>query len=214
VTVGGLNQVKVFRIDTFGQVATIPVGRLPHGIWPSGDGTRVYVGLENDDQLAVIDTITNTVIANIATGQAAQAVNYVPGAVPVGDGRANLQPRGVAGEAAHFTLRPSEAGGEGEAPTSVTLFDQGLIQILQASVTGLEPHRPYVLGLSTGAEGAGAFEPLSTFMTNPAGSAIVNTTGPIRQIVHGEVDAERRYLAIAEDSGTTPGSIVQVQVTD
>ena len=31
------------------QVATIPVGRLPHGIWPSGDGTRVYVGLENDD---------------------------------------------------------------------------------------------------------------------------------------------------------------------
>jgi YVTN family beta-propeller protein len=58
VTVGGLNEVKVFRTDTFDQVATIPVGRLPHGIWPSGDGTRVYVGLENDDQLAAIDTIT------------------------------------------------------------------------------------------------------------------------------------------------------------
>ncbi len=52
VTVGGLNLVKVFRTDTFAQVATIPVGNLPHGVWPSGDGTRVYVGLENADGLA------------------------------------------------------------------------------------------------------------------------------------------------------------------
>src|ERR1700675_2162831 len=51
VTVGGLNQVKVFRTDDFSQVATIPVGKLPHGIWPSGDGSRVYVGLENADAL-------------------------------------------------------------------------------------------------------------------------------------------------------------------
>ena len=49
VTVGGLNEVKVFRTDDFSQVATIPVGKLPHGIWPSGDGTRIYVGLENAD---------------------------------------------------------------------------------------------------------------------------------------------------------------------
>jgi hypothetical protein len=154
------------------------------------------------------------VIANIAIGQAAQAVNYVPGAVPIGDGRANLQPLGVAGETAHFTLKPSDGGGDGGSPTSVTLFDQGLIQILQAAVTGLEPHKSYVLGLSTGADGGGAFEPLSTFMTNPAGSAIVNATGPIRQVVRGEISFARRYLAIAEESGTTPGSIVQVQVTD
>lgn len=37
VTVGGVNQVKVFRTDDFSQVATIDVGKLPHGIWPSGD---------------------------------------------------------------------------------------------------------------------------------------------------------------------------------
>ena len=49
VTIGGLNEIKVFRTDNFEQVATIPVGKLPHGIWPSGDGTRVYVGLENED---------------------------------------------------------------------------------------------------------------------------------------------------------------------
>ncbi len=58
VTVGGLNEVKVFRTDDFSLVATIPVGKLPHGIWPSGDGSRVYVGLENGDKLTAIDTLT------------------------------------------------------------------------------------------------------------------------------------------------------------
>ncbi|MDC6134757.1 YncE family protein, partial [Burkholderia gladioli] len=84
VTVGGLNQVKVFRTDDFSQVATIPVGNLPHGIWPSGDGTRVYVGLENADALAAIDTASNRVIATVPIGQAPQAVAYVPDAVPEG----------------------------------------------------------------------------------------------------------------------------------
>jgi DNA-binding beta-propeller fold protein YncE len=46
ITVGALNEVQVFRTDDFTKVVTIPVGKLPHGIWPSGDGTRVYVGLE------------------------------------------------------------------------------------------------------------------------------------------------------------------------
>src|ERR1700724_1262882 len=41
VTIGGLNEVKVFRTDDFSQVATIPIGALPHGLSPSGDGNRV-----------------------------------------------------------------------------------------------------------------------------------------------------------------------------
>jgi YVTN family beta-propeller protein len=36
VTIGGRNEVQVFRTDDFSKVATIPVGALPHGIWPSG----------------------------------------------------------------------------------------------------------------------------------------------------------------------------------
>ena len=48
ITVGGENVVKVYTTADKPQlVATIPTGELPHGIWPSGDGTRVYVGLEN-----------------------------------------------------------------------------------------------------------------------------------------------------------------------
>src|SRR3977135_3994384 len=84
VTVGGLNQVKVFRTDDFSLVATIPVGKLPHGIWPSGDGSRVYVGLENADGMAAIDTATNKLIATSPVGQAPQAITYVPNAVPEG----------------------------------------------------------------------------------------------------------------------------------
>src|SRR4029453_2750122 len=46
VTVGGSNEVKAFsRGATPKLVATIPVGNLPHGIWPSGDGSRVFVAL-------------------------------------------------------------------------------------------------------------------------------------------------------------------------
>jgi YVTN family beta-propeller protein len=211
VTVGGLNVVKVFRTDTFEQVATIPVGDLPHGIWPSGDGTRVYVGLENGDALVSIDTLTNKVIATIPIGQGPQALTYVPNAVPEGSGMQNLQPLGAAGIVTHLKLA-SPGAQAGQAPTSVSLFDQGLTQVLEAAVTGLEPKQPYVLAFANRADGSGALEPLASFMTNPAGSAIVNAVGPIRQVVQGAADAPRRYLVVAPGSAKQPGTPVQVQV--
>jgi YVTN family beta-propeller protein len=140
VTIGGLNEVQVYRTDNFSKVATIPVGRLPHGIWPSGDGTRVYVGLENEDRITAIDTLTNKVIATSPIGQAAQAVVYVPqampsenatgnvamsvmqGVVPSGAGTEGLKPLGVAGQTAQLWLVPlgqSKVEGGNKAPTSV-----------------------------------------------------------------------------------------------
>lgn len=207
VTVGGLNKVSVFRTDDFTEVASIPVGNLPHGVWPSGDGSRVYVGLENDDALAAIDTATNTVIANIAIGQAPQAIAYVSNAAANPDDRQNLQPLGVAGLTTHLVLGAKD----GQTPTSVSLFDQGLIQVLQASVSGLEPKRTYVLALAERGDAASALQPLATFMTNPAGSAIVNATGPIRQIVRDPPASERRHLVVAPAGATTFGEAVQVQ---
>jgi len=214
VTIGGLNQVKVFRTDDFSLVTTIPVGKLPHGIWPSGDGSRMYVGLENADALAAIDTATNTVVGNVPIGQAPQAIAYVPNAVPEGDGLQGLQPLGVAGQLAQLSLIPLKDGrpvATSNAPTSVALFDQGLLQVVQASATGLEPKQPYVLALADKADGTGTLQPLANFMTNPAGSAIVNAIGPIRQIVQGQGDGKRRYLVIAPRDGDKPGAPVQVQ---
>jgi YVTN family beta-propeller protein len=211
VTIGGLSEVKVFRTDTFELVATVPVGKLPHGLWPSGDGSRIWVGLENDDKFIGIDTATNKVVAEVPIGQAPQAVVYVPNAVPEGDGRQNLQPLGVAGQTAHLTLAPNGMA-SGPAPTSVSLFEQGLVQVLQGSVTGLEARKPYVLALADHANGSGKLEPLSAFMTNPAGSAIVNATGPIRQIVQSDAPTERRFLVIAPGTAAQPGAPVQEQI--
>jgi YVTN family beta-propeller protein len=227
VTIGGLNEVKVFRTDNFEQVATIQTGQLPHGIWPSGDGKRVYVGLENEDKVAAIDTLRNEVIATSPIGQAPQALVYVPDAVPAstvginsamtrtpvapeGLGTGNLQPLGVAGQSAQLWLAPPGAR-EGKAPTSVSLSDQGLVQVLEAAVSGLEPGKPYLLALATEPSGGGALEPLQGFMTNPAGAAIVNTVGPIRQVVRGEDRIPRRYLVILPGTPDNHGAPVQVQ---
>ena len=50
VTVGGRGEVQVLETGaSFRQVASIPVGAMPHGLWPSGDGSRMWVGIENGD---------------------------------------------------------------------------------------------------------------------------------------------------------------------
>jgi hypothetical protein len=55
------------------------------------------------------------------------------------------------------------------APTSVSLFDQGL----EAAVSGLQPKQPYVLALAENPDGTGVLQPPQSFMTiaAPAGFA-------------------------------------------
>src|SRR3984893_3972205 len=87
VTVGGENVVKGYTTTNTPQlVATIPVGELPHGLWPSGDGTRIYINLENGTGLQVIDALCYQVIASLPGGLAGLALVFVPPAVPAGDG--------------------------------------------------------------------------------------------------------------------------------
>ena len=211
VTVGGLNQVQVYNTSDFSLVATIPVGKLPHGVWPSGDGSRIYVGLENDDGLTAIDTLTNRVIATVPIGQAPQALVYVPNAVPTGDGLQGLQDLGIAGKITRFTLVSAESGVSPNTPppTSIALFDQGLTQILQAAVTGLSPMKPHVLALAARPDGSGTLQPLASFTSNPAGAAVVVAVGAIRQIVGADAGSRRRYLVIAPGTPVQLGTPVQ-----
>jgi hypothetical protein len=60
-------------------------------------------------------------------------------------------------------------------------------------------------------ESLGAIEPLQGFMTNPAGAAVVNTIGPIRQLVRGEDKIPQRYLVILPGTPDNHGAPVQVQ---
>jgi len=210
LTIGGTNEVKAYRRGAKPElVATIPVGDLPHGIWPSGDGTRVYVALENGEHAVAIDTLSNKMIANIPIGQTTQALVYVPGAVPNGDGTANLTPLGVAGQTLHFEmLPPSGAGSNGRATVAVNSL--GVIDLLQIAATGLQPGQEYQLFLVDSlTKPDGSRIALTKFTANPSGAAVAQTIGPLRTVV-GAADAaagkqsEQRYLIVTATGSDQP----------
>jgi YVTN family beta-propeller protein len=210
VTVGAENVVKVYRRGREPElVATIPTGDLPHGIWQSGDGTRVYVGLENQDAVAAIDTLTNEVIATIPIGQQPQALVYVPNAVPIGDGMSNLMPLGAAGEAAHLTMTaPIGSASEGRATVSVNAL--GPLDLLQVAVSGLKPGQMYRLWLVMS-----RYPPyvqkqsLVAFRANLAGAQIAQAIGPFRQVLTSQSDnvaepLQQRFLLLTAEDSNVP----------
>jgi YVTN family beta-propeller protein len=196
VTVGGENAVKVFTLEASPTlVKTIPVGALPHGVWASGDGSRIYVGLENGDAVDVIDTSKNEAIARVPVGQAPQALVFIPDAVPPGaDGRANLTPRPSGPETVNIALKaPQRAEGAG----SVVSRNLGLVDILEVSVSRLKPDTVYSVFL----EGRDA--PVAVLKTNPMGIGMISTTGPTREIRPGpagtSADTSSRVIVIEGD---------------
>jgi hypothetical protein len=99
-----------------------------------------------------------------------------------------------------------------EVGATISLYDQGLIQVLQGAVSGLAPRSPHVLALAQAPDGSGPLEPIAAFTTNAAGGAVVNALGPIRQQIRAEGGAPRRYLVIATGTATLPGVPVQIQL--
>jgi YVTN family beta-propeller protein len=203
LTIGGTNQVKVYqRGPAPTLVATIPVGDLPHGIWPSGDGTRVYVALENDNHAVAIETLTNKVIANIPVGQTTQALVYVPGAVPSGAGTDNLVPLGEASNTEHIRL---EAAGTAlpAGQASVAVNSLGLLDLVEIAATGLTSGAQYRVYLAqNNHQPYGSLEPLAIFKTNPDGAGIVQTVGPLKTLVHSgatpEASPPQRFLIVTD----------------
>src|SRR6266852_4990597 len=186
VTIGGLSEVKVFRRSSSPQlVATIPVGDLPHGIWPSGDGSRLYVAFENGGAAAAIDTLTNKVIPDVPIGQTTQALVYVPSAVPDGAGTENLIP---SGEAANIGRLHLEAGGTAfpNAQASAAVNSLGLLDLVEIAAAGLAPKSQYQVYLAESNHAPfGKLEPLAVLKTNPDGAGIVQTIGPLKTLASG-----------------------------
>ena len=201
VTIGGANEVKAFRRGVTPElVATIPVGELPHGIWPSGDGSRVYVALENGEHCVAIDTVTNKVIANIPIGQTTQALVYVPNAVPNGPGTENLMPLGVAANTARLHL---EAGGTAlpDAQASVAVNSLGLLDLIQIAARGLSPRTQYQVYLAESNRSPfGKLEPLAVLKTNPDGAGIVQAIGPLKELTGNDPNspAPQRFLVVTD----------------
>jgi YVTN family beta-propeller protein len=221
ITIGGANEVKVYRRGANpALVATIPVGELPHGIWPSGDGSRVYVALENGDHAAAIDTLSNTVIANIPIGQTTQALVYVPGAIPYGtkedrntgvepatdasiaSAAQNLAPLGESGNTARLHL---QAGGTARpgAQASVAVNSLGLLDLVQIAAEGLAPRTPYQVYIAESDHAPfGKLEALAILRTNPDGAGIVQAIGPLKTLAGGASTPagapSQRFLIVSE----------------
>jgi len=203
ITIGGANEVKVYRRGpTPALVATIPVGSLPHGIWPSGDGSRVYVAFENGGEAAAIDTLTNKVIANIPIGQTTQALVYVPNAVPDGPGTANLTPLGEAANSARLHL---EAGGAAypNAQASVSVNSLGLLDLVEVAAAGLASQAQYQVYIAESNHAPfGKLEPLAVFKTNPDGAGIVQAIGPLKALAAkgpaSSTAASQRFLIVTD----------------
>lgn len=173
VTIGGEDVVKVFTTEGKAEpVATIPVGSLPHGAWTSGDGSRVYVGLENGDAVDVIDTAANRTVARIPVGMAPQALAYVPGAAGAGDGTANLSPRrDVPGS---VSVRLAPVGGKGAG--YVVARDLGLIDVLEVNLSKLVPDSVYRV------YSGDPLAEVAALRTDPKGMATASVIGPLRRI--------------------------------
>ena len=180
VTVGGNDEVKVYRREPpFEQVATIATGALPHGIWASPDGARVYIGLENDAEVQAIDTATNKVIATIPIGQLPQALVYVPNAAAKarGDGAENLLPLSTLKESKEIPLRAADGTNAGRA--SVTVISLGLIDQIQVAASGLAPGQEYTLSVVDRTANPPRHEPLARMKSTPTGNIIADTLGPV-----------------------------------
>src|SRR5215471_1289666 len=216
VTVGGANEVKVFRRDKTPElVATIPVGELPHGIWPSGDGSRVYVALENGEHCVTVDTVTNRVIATIPIGQTTQALVYVPNAVPNGSGAENLMPLGVAANTARLHL---EAGGTElpEAAASVAVNSLGLLDLVQIAAKGLAPKESYQVYLAkSNQEPFGKLEPLAVLKTNPDGAGIVQAIGPLKGLAGNDPNSPsaQRFVVVTDIKDSSQAVLRQASIS-
>ena len=217
VTIGGANQVKAFRRGATPElVATIPVGELPHGIWPSGDGSRVYVALENGEHCVAIDTETNKVIANIPIGQTSQALVYVPNAVPNGSGTENLMPLGMAANTARLNLDAAETG-LSDARASVAVNSLGLLDLVQIAAKGLAPRSQYQVYLAESDHPPfGKLEPLAVLKTNPDGAGIVQAIGPLKALASNDPDsaATQRFLIVTEMKDSSQVVLRQTQVEE
>jgi YVTN family beta-propeller protein len=173
VSIGGENVVKVYSTGPVAKlVDTIPVGALPHGMWPSDDGSRMYVGLENGDGVDVIDTATDKVITRVPIGQAPQALVYLSNAVTNGKGDSNLVPR-VNKDSVNVQLKPTGNQGTG----FVVVRNLGLVDSIEVFLFKLKPMTAYNVYVS------GQPEPVGSFKTMANGMANGTSIGPLRQVV-------------------------------
>ncbi len=200
VTVGGENAVKVYNRSRQ-LVATIPVGANPHGIWPSGDGSKLYIGLENGDAVDVIDTKTNTKIKQIASGQAPQALIYVVNAVPSGSSANTNLEAYTPTMPLNFRLIPPGTAPVAGVGGGVTVRTIEGIDELVLSLKKLVPQTTYTLYLSDQKSALVNPEPVLVFKADEKGATEMNAYYQIKLRTAG------RYFMVVKGDKTALGEV-------
>ncbi|TMR27495.1 hypothetical protein ETD96_39325, partial [Actinomadura geliboluensis] len=179
LTVGGLDQTLVYERTASGTPKLVTRihnrGHAPHGAWPSGDGTRMYVGLEKSDAVDVIDTKTNRVIDTIRTGQEPQAVIYAPRAVTSPGSAPGLGRQGLGAPARNVpTVLPDGSDGDVLRPggkgrvLEATVRQVGGLDMVQLQARDLRPGTTYQ---AYAVAASGRATPLVSFTTDDGGKA-------------------------------------------
>jgi YVTN family beta-propeller protein len=201
VSIGGEDVVKVYSTGPKSHfLDTIHTGALPHGVWPSGDGSRIYVGLENGDAVDVIDTASNKVIKRVPVGQAPQALVYLPRAVKGEKGSSNLTPR-VNADSINVALKPTGKQGTG----FIVVRHLGLVDSIESFLFKLKPMTVYNVYVS------GQAAPIGAFKTNDKGMANGTAIGPLREASDKTASAATVFVTEASSGGTLAAAVLRSQ---
>ncbi|PRY34975.1 YVTN family beta-propeller protein [Spirosoma oryzae] len=196
VTVGGENKLKVYRINQgFALTDSVSTGSLPHGVWPTGDGRQVYVGLENDDAVQAIDLQTMAVLKTIPIGQCPQALLYATKATTLASPSVTgLVPLGDKSHSQVIAMTPVAGG---LAKGSVVVRSIGLTDLALQTFTHLLPNTTYTLALTRSAQAPYRSDtPINEFKTDEKGMFTGQSTGSIKTMVRPEKPADYRYVVL------------------
>jgi YVTN family beta-propeller protein len=151
LTVGAENKVRVFDINkNFVQTDTINVGALPHGLWPSPDGKRLFIGLEYGDEVQAIDLVTLKVISTIKIGQSPQALVYADNAVS--DYKKSLENLSPLNDSTATQIISLNSISGNAAYGNLAVRPIGVTDLIEQIYTNLAPGKTYTLAFSKSAK--------------------------------------------------------------
>lgn len=179
VTVGGENCIKLYDVARdFELTATIPVGVLPHGLWASPDGSKLYVGLEYEDKVQPVDLETQKALTPIPIGQSPQALVYAKGAVTEATARAGLSPLPGTESTQIILLKPVSAQDAAKGQLSVRTI--GAVDLIEQQFFKLKPNAAYTLVLAQSDTPSASNYPLHAFVTDANGKYAGQSTGLLK----------------------------------
>jgi YVTN family beta-propeller protein len=194
VTVGGENKVRVYNVaKNFQQRDTINVGALPHGLWHSADGKRMFVGIEYGDQVMAIDLDGMKVISTIQIGQSPQALVYADGATTEDGNTQGLAPLEDAANTQVVLL--SKIGSTGQAHGRLAVRPIGLSDLVEQAFTGLEPATSHTLALTRSEAAPYTLDyEINRFETDRQGKYNGQSTGLVKSL--REHEGTKSYLHV------------------